>query len=158
MKIHLPLFRMFEGWSHDLPQLYWNVYSSEQRIKCICEEVQKLIEYSDAQTDVLNSHGIDIDRLKSEFEEFKASGFDDYYREQIERWIGDNVAKLWETFAQQVFFGLTLDGRFVAYVPDSWKDIVFDTGANYDLETYGRLILRMEVDGRNVDQTPEYRY
>ncbi len=31
----------------DMPELYWNVRSNEQRIKGICEEIAKLIEYCD---------------------------------------------------------------------------------------------------------------
>ena len=51
-------------------------------------------------------------------------------------------------YIRMVFFGLTLDGYFVAYIPDGtgWDDIVFDTGAVYGTNEYGRLILLMDVD------------
>ena len=60
-------------------------------------------------------------------------------------------------FTKAVFFGLTTDGHFVAYIPENWSEIVFDTGSDYSLDTYGRLILRMIVDDSSleVDQTPE---
>ena len=61
-------------------------------------------------------------------------------------------------FTKGVYFGLTSDGHFVAYIPEGWEDLIFDTGKDYLLDTYGRLILRMNVNGSRhdfVDQTPE---
>lgn len=98
-----------------------------------------------------------IDSLTEEFEKFKESGFDDYYADQIERWVNDNLGFIFERYTRGIYFGLTLDGHFVAYIPESWSDVIFDTGMDYSLDTYGRLILRMDVDSPydNVDQTPE---
>ena len=61
------------------------------------------------------------------------------------------------TADKNLLFGLTLEGYFVAYCPESWSDIIFDTGMVYGLDTYGRLILRYDVDSPydNVDQTHE---
>ena len=66
------------------------------------------------------------------------------------------MADLISAGIKQVYFGLTSDGYFCAYVPDSWSDITFDTGATYGTETYGRLILRFDSDGSGViDNTHE---
>ena len=97
-----------------------------------------------------------IGDLRAEFEEFKAHGFDDYYAEQVKQWINDHLEWVYLNFVKQVYFGLTTDGYFVAYYPESWEDIVFDTGMVYSLDTYGRLILRWDVDGKPVDQTREH--
>ena len=72
--------------------------------------------------------------------------------------MSDEVRDQLASFIAGIFFGLTQDGYLVAYIPDSWNSIIFDTGADYTLDTYGRLILRMNVSGSNhdvVDQTPE---
>jgi len=53
-----------------------------------------------------------------------------------------------------VFFGVTLDGHFVAYIPESWTDIDFDTGMIYGTPEYGRLILRYEVDSPHDVEQP----
>ena len=99
----------------------------------------------------------EIEALKTAFEKFMASGFDDYYYAQIEKWVNDNLETLYALLVKQVYFGLTLDGYFVAYIPESWSDIVFDTGMIYGQDTYGRLILRWDVDesGHAVNQRPE---
>ena len=71
--------------------------------------------------------------------------------------IEKNLDFIFKQVVTQIYFGLTLDGRFVAYIPESWNDIIFDTGMVYELDTYGRLILRWDVDSPydNVDQIPE---
>lgn len=50
-----------------------------------------------------------------------------------------------EAIATMVFFGLTDTGYFVAYIPDSWSDITFET-TGYDvivptMPEYGHLCL-----------------
>lgn len=150
-------YASFTKFTPAVPEFYWNVYSAEQRIKHICFELCKIFAYSNYLGEKISENREDIDELLADFEKFKESGFADYYAEQIEQWIKDNLAFLFETYTRGIYFGLTLDGHFVAYVPESWNDIVFDTGMDYTLDTYGRLILRMDVDSPydNVDQTPE---
>lgn len=147
----------FTAFTPTIPKLYWDVRSQEQRILRICDLLDKLICYSDYLGDNIELNRQDIETLKSEFEEFKEHGFDDYYLAQIEQWVNDNLEELYRLLVKQVYFGLTLDGHFVAYIPESWDDIVFDTGANYGNDSYGRLILRWDVDnsGETVNQRPE---
>lgn len=152
----IPRYIGFTDFTPVIPSMYWDVYSAEQRYHAICKELCKVISYCDCIGEKTNINSQEIAELVEEFEKFKESGFYDYYAEQIEQWINDNADRLFKTFAKQVFFGLTLDGHFIAYVPESWDDIVFDTGAVYGLGTYGRLILRWDADSPyDVDQTPE---
>ena len=145
----------FTEFTPTIPKLYWNVKSQEQRILRICDMLDRLICYSDYLGDKVEINKEDIEALKSEFEEFKEHGFEDYYLEQIEQWVNDNLEELYRLLVKQVYFGLTLDGHFVAYIPESWDDIMFDTGFDYDDDTYGRLILRWDVDDSHpVQQTP----
>lgn len=148
----------FPGWTEftvTIPKMYWDTYSQEERIHRICELINKISCYCDMLGDKISDNRKDIDWLLSEFVEFKKHGFDDYYAVQVANWIAENLAYIYNHTIKQVWFGLTLDGHFVAYIPDSWNDIVFDTGFDYDLETYGRLILRWDADGENTNQTPE---
>lgn len=133
-----------------LPDFYWNVYSNEQRIKHLCFLYNKLVEYSNNQTIKINSNTVRIDKLEELFKEFVESGFDDYYREQVEKWISENLDFIFTNTAKQVYFGLTDDGYFCAYIPESWSDISFDTGAVYGRSDYGRLILRFDAEGQGV--------
>lgn len=128
--------------SPTIPKFYWDVYSQEQRWKTICCELGKLIEYADAIGVQVNINAESIKALEEEFEKFKESGFFDYYAQQIEQWIQDNMERIISEAIKMVFFGLTQDGYFCAYVPKSWEGIIFDTVMNYDSENYGCLVLK----------------
>lgn len=142
-----------------IPKLYWDVDSQEQGIKQLWKVVCKISEYADEICDQTNLNTKDIEELKATFQKFIESGFDDYYKAQIEKWFNDNAWRIYDRTAKQVFFGLTSDGYFCAYVPDSWKEITFDTGAVYGRSDYGRLILKFEPDTNAqgvIDNTYSY--
>lgn len=140
-----------------IPKFYWDVETQEQRIKLMCKLIQNLIEGLDANDQQTEKNRLAIEELKQLFEEFKEHGFDTYYKEQVLKWITDNINLLYQEFATQVYFGLTDDGYFCAYVPESWNDITFDTGAVFGRSDYGRLILRFDADGQSViDNTYHY--
>lgn len=154
----IPPFWNFTQFVPTIPKLYWNVRSQEQRILNMFELLNKLICYTDYIAEEFSDDIEELDELAAEFEQFKESGFLDYYEQQLNQWIIEHMPDIIATYVKQVFFGLTLDGRFVAYIPvgSAWEDVIFDTGADYALDTYGRLILRYDVDQTyNVDQSPE---
>lgn len=154
----IPPFWNFTQFVPTIPKLYWNVRSQEQRILNMFELLNKLICYTDYIAEEFSDDIEELEDLKAEFEQFKESGFLDYYEQQLNEWIIEHMPDIISTYVKQVFFGLTLDGRFVAYIPvgSAWEDVIFDTGADYELDTYGRLILRYDVDqSYNVDQSPE---
>lgn len=141
-----------------IPKFYWDVKSQEQRIKVMCCLIQQLIDQYGSTDSQIQKNTESIEELKELFTQFQESGFDDYYEQQVIKWIVDNIEILYQQLAKQVFFGLTSDGYFCAYVPDSWSDITFDTGAIYGTETYGRLILRFDSDGSGVIDNTQYDY
>lgn len=125
----------------------------------LCKVVTRLNEDTSIWNTLLeriNLNTEEINKLKDLFQDFVESGFDDYYKDQVEQWITDNLEYVFTHLAKQVFFGLNQEGHFVAYIPHSWSDIIFDTGWNFGDDAYGRLILRWNVDSvYTVDQTPE---
>lgn len=137
-----------------IPKMYWDVYSQEQRWKEICCTIEKITQYIESQAGAENELKSLIDDLQKQFDEFKESGFDDYYYENILNWINKNIERLLAPMVERVYFGLTEDGYFVAYIPESWNEIVFDTGADYSKDTYGRLILRWEVTPQQALEAP----
>lgn len=143
----------FTEFTPTIPKAYWAVKSQEQRILAISDLLDKLICYSDYLGDNLGITREELEALQAEFEEFKASGFEDYYEEQLHQWILDHMPDIIRQSIMMVWFGLTLDGYFVAYIPNSWEEIIFDTGANYGTPEYGRLMLYYDVDSpHHVEQ------
>ena len=153
----IPPFSGFTEFTTSIPKIYWDTKSQEQRIHGICAMLDKLICYTDNIADKVNINKEDIDELTEMFNQFIESGFDDYYAKQIEACVNKNVGFIFDKYVKQIYFGLTENGYFVAYIPDSWDDIIFDTGLEYGVDTYGRLIMRWDVDnsGNNVNQRPE---
>lgn len=154
---YVPWFSAWQDFSPVIPKMYWDVESQEQRIHAMCAQLHKLVCFVDFMGGKVSENRDDIDELQRLFKEFQESGFYDYYADQLEQWINDNLLLLWQTFAKQVFFGLTPDGHFCAFVPESWQDITFDTGAVFGRSDYGHLILRFTADNA-YDNTYDYSY
>lgn len=134
------LFPFITQYTPVVPKLYWDVYSAEQRMKWLSMEWDRIEHYLLDLCNQTNQNSTDIEELQNQFEKFKEHGFDDYYREMLERWITEHFVDIIETAIQVLFFGLTEDGYFCAYVPKNWsKYMVFDTGATYGADDYGRL-------------------
>lgn len=122
-----------------IPEVFGESISYEDKIIALLRWILKQGYVTQEQYDELVKQ---IESLRDEFDEFKTSGFEDYYEQLLREWINRNFADiLTEGIKSVVFFGLTLDGYFTAYIPQSWSDIIFDTGAVYGSEEYGRLIL-----------------
>lgn len=139
-----PYVTPFAGYTEfvaSIPKLYFGVKSQEQRILAICKQLGKIICFVDYQGEKINKNRLDIEWLKEQFELFKESGFDDYYLEQVEKWIQKNLEYIYSYTVKQIYFGVTEDGYFVAYIPESWDDITFDTVMNYSSPNYGCLAL-----------------
>ena len=125
-----------------IPKFYWDAESPEQRIKALCMLYDKLMAYVDALKDAVNVDSKAIKELQDAFQKFMESGFDDYYAEQVARWIAENLQKIIDAMTvSTVYFGLTDDGYFTAYYPISWKTVQFDTIADYSSDYYGCLVL-----------------
>lgn len=125
--------------SNVIPEVFGEAVSYEDKIIALLKWILKQGFITPDQFDALKDELAD---LESQFEQFKEHGFEDYYEQQLKQWIDDNFADiLSQGIKSVVFFALTLDGYFTAYIPDSWSDIIFDTGAAYGSTEYGRLIL-----------------
>ena len=62
----------------------------------------------------------------------------------LKLWINANLESLIADAMKMVFFGLTEDGYFVAYIPDSWSEITFGTSGLDDFPAnvdFGHLTL-----------------
>ena len=150
-------FPIYSGWGQYtpvIPKMYWDVYSQEQRLKQLCMNFDKVEHYLDYVAELMNSWNVEFtEEIEAELAEMWRQIHEGYIDAMNEWFEKDFYKKL----VKQVWFGLTLDGHFVAYIPESWEDVIFDTGFNYENDTYGRLILRVNVDDEweEVNQTPE---
>lgn len=137
----VPPFIGFTEFTPEIPKLYWDVRSQEQRMHTLCEQLHKLVCYADMLGEKININRDDVDELIEMFNKFKESGFEDYYEKQIAEWIEKHMPDIIEAAIKMVFFGLTQDGYFCAWIPNSWQGILFGTIADYSADNYGCLTL-----------------
>ena len=64
----LPYFAGFTAYTPEIPKLYWDVKSQEQRIKAICMELHKAICYINAVTDQVNGISTEIEQTLKDFQ------------------------------------------------------------------------------------------
>lgn len=58
-----PYYSAFTWATPTIPNLYWNAYSQEERIKNLCMEYGKMTAYLDAMADTLNSQYQTIEEI-----------------------------------------------------------------------------------------------
>ena len=86
-----------------------------------------------------------IGDLQKLLEDVAAGNFPKEIADAIREFIVANFYDIVGDMAKMVFFGLTDSGYFVAYIPDGWDDITFNT-TGYDIALalqpeYGHLVL-----------------
>ena len=85
-----------------------------------------------------------IDNLKQLYIDLTTGQLPKAMTKAIELWLSQNAADVVTQLIKMVFFGLTDDGYFVAYIPDSWDDITFGTSGLDDFPSgvdFGHLTL-----------------
>lgn len=132
----------FWGWTDftpALPDFYWDVYSAEERVKKLCMELHKLCDYANMLGENINLDHEIINELEATLEKFMESGFDDYYKKQVDAWIDAHFQQIMNVLmGKMLFFGLTDTGYFCAYIPEKWE-LAFDTDVTPNSDNYGRL-------------------
>lgn len=86
-----------------------------------------------------------IGDLQQLLDDVAAGNFPTEISNAIKNFIVNNFYDIVGDMAKMVFFGLTDSGYFVAYIPDGWDDITFNT-TEYDITLalqpeYGHLVL-----------------
>lgn len=140
-------FNFWTAFTPVVPDVYKEAISPQQQIHDMCCMLHKLVCYSDMLASELNIDKDKLQELSDTFDRFQESGFEDYYAEQIHAWVIENMPSIITDAIKMVFFGLTADGYFCAWIPESWSDIWFDTGANYLRSDYGHLMILFQADG-----------
>ena len=77
--------------------------------------------------DRLDKLEIDNEAVMQLYNDIMAGDFPDPIKEGFNLWMRENALDIVGELATMVFFGLTDDGYFVAYVPESWDDLQFGT-------------------------------
>lgn len=101
------------------------------------DAITVLEEWKSSTDDVIG----DLEKL---IKDISAGNFPPEIAAGVTKWISEHFYNIVGDMIRMVFFGITQDGYFVAYIPESWTDIWFNTtGLDIEIESfdYGHLVL-----------------
>ena len=85
-----------------------------------------------------------VKEMKELFDRIEAGELPEAMEDAIHIWLQQNASDILPDIVKNVFFGLSDDGYFLAFIPDSWDDITFGTTGYDDFPAgieYGHLTL-----------------
>lgn len=88
-------------------------------------------------------HEKEYQELKKLYDDILSGNFPPAMYDALHDWVVKNAASIMNDVIKMVFFGLE-NGYFVAYIPDSWSEIIFGTTGLDDFPTgydFGHLTL-----------------
>lgn len=96
----------------------------------------------------MDQHQAEYEELKALYDMIMAGNFPDSIKQAFADWMNANALDLVGEMVKLVIFNITDDGYFVAYIPESWDDILFGTtglDTNIPGYDYGHLVLSYET-------------
>lgn len=86
----------------------------------------------------MDQHQAEYEQLKALYDDIMSGNFPDSIREAFAAWMEANALDLVGELTKLVIFNITDSGYFVAYIPESWDDIIFGTtGLDIGIPGYG---------------------
>lgn len=104
------------------------------RIKALMDQVKNLEDWR-------ATHEAEYQELKDLYDAVMSGNFPPSIVAAFEDWMYRNAIDLVGKLVKHVYFGLTNDGYFCAFIPENWQDIQFDTVSDFDDPLFGHLML-----------------
>lgn len=134
------------AFNYEFPYTDPNLYNDDWLLKKVKELVAEVADLDEWREEFQDSY----DAFMEFVAQLEAGNFPESLEEGLVKWMRENALSLVGELVKLVFFGLNDDGYFVAYIPESWADIIFNTTdldiliPGYD---YGHLVLSMNIGG-----------
>lgn len=107
----------------------------------LCKSVAETVESLDSWR---SEHEEEYNQLLQLVNNLDGGNWSPEYVNALTQFFSDNLVEIVGELVKQVYFGVTDDGHFVAYIPESWDDITFGTTGYDDFPVgidYGHLTL-----------------
>ena len=105
-----------------------------KHMKEIIAEIANLDEWRAA-------HEKQYQELKDLYDDVMSGNFPPSITDAFREWFFKNALDLVGSMVKHVYFGLTDDGYFCAFIPTNWSELTFDTVMDFDDALYGHLML-----------------
>lgn len=114
-----------------LIDLFYNKYNytdfHDLNLSWLIEAVKQLLIEMDNMEEWKAQHIEEYEQLKKLYDDLMAGNFTPEMENALYEWTVKHTVEIIGKAIKTVFFGITDDGYFVAYIPDSWSDIIFGT-------------------------------
>lgn len=110
----------------------------------LLKKMKELLARMDSMDEWRAEYEAAYEDYKKMVEDIENGTFPDSIVNAFNKWMSENALDLVGALVKNVFFGLTDDGYFVAFIPESWDDIIFGTTGLDDFPAgvdYGHLTL-----------------
>ena len=134
------------GFFNQYPYINENDLNLDYLLKHIKDLMSRVSDLEDWRI----THEAEYLELKAIYDAIISGNFPPAMIKALEDWMKKNALDLVGELVKLVFFGITDDGYFVAYIPESWDDIIFGTTGLDDFPVgveYGHLTLSYEIGG-----------
>ena len=114
----------------------------------LIKTVKKLTELVEGLEGWKTEHEEEYEQLKALYDAIMSGNFPESVSNAFSKWMQENALSLVGELVKMVFFEITPEGYFIAYIPDGWDDITFNT-TGYDVAipgwNFGHLVLSYTV-------------
>lgn len=131
-----------------IPLVYDDSLSYYELLCKVVNYLNDMIDNQNVTNDILIKYGRDIEQLKNdtkflndELEKIKHGDYMSEYINALSEWIDNNLQDLVSRIVKFISFELDESGRLVAYIPNTWNFIQFDTIIDPNDPNYGHLTL-----------------
>ena len=122
----------------------------ELNLSWVIKKIKELFTRLEVMEEWRKQHEDEYAQLKELYDQVMSGNFPPSIVAAFEDWMRRNALDLVGELVKMVFFGITTDGYFVAYIPESWDDITFGTTGLDDFPAgidFGHLTLSYEIGG-----------
>ena len=134
------------AFNYEFPYTDPNLYNDDwllKKMKELAADIQEILDESSKFWDAYKEFEMILAQIES-------GDFPQSIRDAFARWMRQNAIDLVGELVKLVFFGLNDDGYWVAYIPDSWDEIVLNT-TGLDISIVGvedgHLVLSFTLGG-----------
>lgn len=116
----------------------------------VLKHLKEFMKKVDSLEDWRAKHEKEYAELKACCDAIMTGNFPPEMVEALKKWFEKYGVDIIGELVKMVFFGITDDGYFVAYIPEGWEDIIFGTTGLDDFPAgidYGHLTLSFEIGG-----------
>ena len=116
----------------------------ELNLSWVINKTKELIDHMKEIDEWKESYQQTVEDLQKFYDDLVAGNYPPEFVTHLKNWISIYGVDIIGSLIKMVFFGITDDGYFIAYIPESWNDIVFGTSGLDDFPAgveYGHLTL-----------------